>query len=59
MLNMLYVESLPLKIARRSLLLIALLLLLSQNVLAKEGPNEFAVWLDQLRADALSAHQDQ
>ncbi len=36
-------------------LLIALFLLLSQGALAREGPQDFAAWLGQLRDDARSA----
>ena len=50
------VDSLSLKkICRRFLLLTTLLLLLAQTAMAKEGPQDFAAWIDLLRTDALSA----
>jgi membrane-bound lytic murein transglycosylase B len=56
MLNMPFVNSLSLKkMCRCILLLLSLFLLLSQTALAKEGPKNFATWLELLREDALTA----
>ena len=53
--NLSIVNSLSLKkLSRLFLLLISLFLLLSQTAFAKDGPQDFATWLELLRADALA-----
>ena len=56
MLNLTSVNNLSLKkLSISIILLISLFLVLAQSALAKEAPQDFATWLELLRADALAA----